>query len=379
MSVYKRLALLVVLWLIVARWLAPSEIIAAPTFFINGTSSGYFKDITTWDLVLNTDGQLLTAAQVVVHFDSELFNQVRINNLNSRCSFWSPADPSLGYGNSVTPYFYNGNSIVAACGFSNPGYITASGMLGDRILSFSLEPYYLGTATFTLTDAQFRFVDAVIAPGAMPSFDYVVDSTQPATATPSPTPAPSPTPIPPTPTTLRASDLNLVSLSASRSGTRTANSLSTTPQLASPAAVAQTLDDTIPPPPPNLEPRPPATPYPTVTENQITSANNGEVLSVQSLRELLIPGKSDADRRLVVFNLVAMLIFLILLAMLIWRLILTKRAHDLKIKHMNELIEGELSVIESKVQAVKAGQGTSEEVVKSLEELKRELDSQEKR
>jgi hypothetical protein len=349
----------------------PLPAVAAPSFFIEGTSSGTFSQVTSWTLKLNTDGQLLTAAQTVIEFDKDLFNQVQINNLNSRCSFWAPADPSLGLGNSVTPYFLNGEKIVVSCGFSNPGYNTSNG-IGDRILAFSLEPLYLGTASFTLTDTQFRFVDAIIAPGTPSLFEYLVSSTESA-ATPSPTPVPTPTPQPPPTQTLRASDLNFVDITSTSSGTST----TTSPTSTSSSTTSVPLDDSIPPPPDDLEPREAATPYPMLSANQLDPEEEGDVLSIQSLRELLIPGKSDADRRLVVFNLMVILMFLFLLAILVWRLILAKRTHDLKIKHMNELIEGELSVIQSKVQATKTGQGSSDDVVQSLEELKQELDKKE--
>lgn len=319
--------------------------------------------------MLDTNGQLLTAVQTMIEFDKELFNQVQLSNLNSRCTFWAPPDPLLGLGNNLTPFFLDGEKIVVACGFSNPGYNTTNGV-GDLILSFSLEPFYLGTASFTLSNTRLWFVDTQITPATASAFDYTITSSE--AATPAPTPVPSPTPVPPTPTTLYASDLNFYSLRATNSSSLTSENLAST------AAAAGTLDDTIPPPPSDLEQRPPATPYPVLSQNQLDSADDGQVLSIQSLRELLIPGKSDADRRLVVFNLIVILIFLILLAMLIWRLILAKRTHNLKIKHMNELIEGELSVIQSKVQAVKEGQGTSDEVVRSLEELKQELDKKER-
>lgn len=379
MSPFKRYLLLLMLIGVGIGIFRPRPIIAAPSFFIDGTSSGVFKQVTTWDLKLNTDGQLITAAQTVIEFDKELFNQVQVSNLRSRCSFWAPPDPSLNLGNSVTPYFLNGEKIVVACGFSNPGYNTTNG-IGDLILSFSLEPYYLGSASFLLSNSQLRFVDAVIIPAESTIFDYTVISSE--AATPAPTPVPTPTPVPPTPTTLRVGDLSLVDIMATRSGSSALNrsNAATASMSAAEAAAyaASQLDNTIPPPPADMEQRPPATPYPQLTQNQLDSADNGEVLSIQSLRELLIPGKSDADRRLVVFNLIALLIFLLLLAMLVWRLIMAKRTHDLKIKHMNELIEGELSVIQGKVQAVKEGQGSSDDVVRSLEELKRELDEKEK-
>jgi hypothetical protein len=363
--------LLVTAW----RLLFPHSITAAPYFFFSGTSSGTFKELKAWDLMLNTNGQLLTAVQAVVSFDGELFNEVKVSNVQSRCSFWSPPDPSLGLGNGVTPFFINGEKIVVACGFSNPGYNTNNGV-GDRILSFTLEPYYLGTSTFSISDVEMRFVDAVINPGISLDFEYAVISSE--AATPSPTPVPTPTPVPPTPTTLRASDLTTFNMLASRSGSTAMNYAGFPTGSDSAVPQASSLDDAIPPPPDNLEQRPPATPYPALEQNQLTSADNGEVLSIQSLRELLIPGKSDADRRLVVFNLVIIIIFLILLAMLVWRLILAKRAHDLKIKHMNELIEGELSVIQGKVQAVDSGVGSSQDVMQSLEDLKRELDQEAK-
>jgi len=352
--------------------MAPPLIYANPTFYISGTSSGIFKETKTWGIYLNTDSQLLTAVQTVVNFDSELFNQIQLSNLGSRCSFWAPADPSLGLGNSVTPYFLDRNKIVLSCGFSRPGY-NSSSSTGDLLLSFTLEPFYLGTASFTFSDTQLRYVDAVIDPGEMTAFEYEVMSTDSA-ATPSPTPVPVLATPYPTPLTLTTDDLTFVDITATSSNL-SASSLSNASLSALQNLAAASLDDTIPPPPDDLEERPSATPY-VISQAAASAEDEGDVLSIQSLRELLVPGSSDADRRLVVFNLMVILTFLVILAIVIWRLILARRAHRLKLKHMNELIEGELSVIESKVQAVKQGYGETDDVMRSLDELKQDLDEE---
>lgn len=131
------------------------------------------------------------------------------------------------------------------------------------------------------------------------------------------------------------------------------------------------LDNTIPPPPTDLEKRPSATPKPT---NESQNAE-GEVLSLQSLRELLVPGKSDADKRLVVFNLIATLTFLVLLSVLIWRLVVSARTNKIKYRHMKEMVEGEISVIQSKLSGIQSGSSNAD-VIQSLDELRKELDKQ---
>lgn len=347
----------------------PLTVLANPYFYITGTSSGVFKTNDTWSVILSTDGQTLTAAQTVVHFDQSLFTRIMLSNLDSKCSFWAPADPSLGFGNGTTPYFLDDNKIVISCGFSNPGY-TSTTAQGDPVLAFTLNPYFLGTSEFTLSDTAFRYIDSIIAPGQNGSFEYSVISTEEAAlATPSPTPVPTPTPPAASPLTLKSSDLTLQRPSASRSGTSGLSSAT----YASAGSQVSIIDNTIPPPP-DMTPRPNATPRLTAASSSAEEdKKEGDVLSLQSLRELLIPGKSTADKNLVLFNLVMMLIFITALAVLIWRLMMASRTNQMKYKHMNEMLEGEIAVIQSKLEGVKQGTSTNEELTQSFEDLKKEL------
>jgi hypothetical protein len=357
--------------LLVLSWIKPVVVLANPYFFIEGTSSGGFKLNQSWKVGLHTGGSTVTAAQTVVHFDGELFNPVFISTLDTRCSFWAPADPALNFGSGGTPYFHDGDKIVISCGFRNPGLISTSSA-GDLILSFMLEPYYLGTATFSFSDSAFRYIGNTVIPGIDIPFEYLVTATF--AASPSPTPVPSPTPPIPTPDTLSLDDLEIVDWSSTGtySGYSGGYYGSTYSGLLTETGQVSTFDDTIPPPPADLESRAAATPRPLLGDDE--TKDEGAVLSIQSLRELLIPGKSDADRRLVIFNLFMMLLFVILLAVLVWRLLLLKRSNKQKAIKMSEILEGELSVIETKVQAVKAGTTSSDEVVKSIEALKKNLE-----
>lgn len=369
---FLRIVLLIVFSFLIVRDLYPIQVLASPYFYVTGTSSGVFKRSDTWSVILNTDGQRLTAVQTVVNFDESLFSQVMLSNLDSKCSFWAPADPSLGYGNGTTPYFLDGNKVVISCGFSNPGYLSTTSE-GDPVLAFTLNPYFLGSTSFSLSDSEFRYIGSTIAPGTDIGLDYSVMSTEEAAllATPSPTPIPTPTPPLPTPFTLKSSDLTLQRPSSS---TRSASSR-TASNLASGSSQLSVANDNTIPPPPDMSPRPKATPWSLEASKAAEEAEkkDGDVLSLQSLRELLIPGKSTADKNLVLFNLFMTVVFITALAFLIWRLVTATRTNQLKYKHMNEMLEGEIAVIQSKLEGVKQGTSTNEELTQSFEDLKKEL------
>ena len=345
-------------------------VLAGPYFYITGTHSGEFASVSSWIVKLNTDSSTLTATQTVINFDSSLFGAIQINNLNSRCSFWAPPEPSLGFGKWVTPYFMDYDKVVFSCGFSSPGYVTSGE--GDFILSFTLRPLFVGTTQFTFSDSQHRYIDSTITPGTDLSFDYESIATIEATVVIGATvsaPTASPTPIPVD--TLKVDDLRMVDYTKSLSKRVGSAAYG----LLSPGLGLVPLDDTVPPPPTDLPLRPKATPYPQAS-GSAANKNEGEVLSIQSLRELLIPGKSDADKRLVAFNLIALLTFIALLAALIWRLVTSSRVNKVKYRHMKELLEGEISVIQSKLAGVQSGSGSNEDVIRSLEELRSELEKQ---
>lgn len=274
--------------------------------------------------------------------------------------FWAPADPSLGFGSTGTPYFYGGNKVVLSCGFSNPGY-TSSAAEGDLVARFTLKPTTLGTSSFSFSNTQYRYIGNTVAGGTSPGYDVTIfestGSAQQATPTPSPTASSSTTPTPtatssgtsatatPSPQTLTSSDLNFVEIGVS--GGSTSTSLGESSSL-----VAVDEDDSIPAPG-ALEPRAAATPFVFgSTEGGGQAQPEGEVLSVQSLRELLIPGKSEADRTVVMVNLISSLTFLVLLGIVIWRLITVSRVNKIKYNHLTEMLSSELSVLESKLGAV---------------------------
>ena len=350
--------------------LVPLSVYSAPYFYISGTSSASAGYNQTWLVALFTDGVPLTAAQTIITFDDTLLSGIQLSNINSKCSFWAPADPSLGYGSGTTPYYVGGNKVVISCGFSNPGY-TSTSNAGDLILSMTMKPLLRGNNSFSFSNTELRYIGNTVAPGTSPSYDFSVDDSSPA-----PTPTPTPTPILPTPTpeTISAADLETITLGGSRrTSTRSAAQSGATDQLQTLDAV--TPDKAIPPPPADLAMRPKATPLPTPDPETVKkAAEAGDVLSLQSLKELIIPGKSSADKNLVLFNFIMMITFLLLFAILIWRLIITARANKLKYKHIGELLEGEMAVIESKMDAVKQGTATNEEVTSSLEELKKKLE-----
>lgn len=345
----------------------PAVVWANPYFFISGDSQAVQNTAQTWSVYLYTDSSTVTAAQTVVTFNTTYFTKSLVSTVSSRCNFWAPADPSLGYGNTVTPYFYSTNRVVISCGFSNPGY-TSSSSAGDLIARFTLTPEASGASTFSFSNTLVRYIGTTISPSTSPTYDVTVFESSEAAAAATPTPTPtasssgsssSGSTASGSATTLTSDDLNFVEIGTSGVSSTTGSGNET-------ALTAVDQDDTIPGPP-NLSPRPKATPFVYKKGSESTPEEEGEVLSVQSLRELLIPGKSQADRTVVLVNLISTLTFLALLGIVIWRLITTSRMNRLKYRHLADMLSSELSVLESKLGAIDGG--------KALDSVKSDFDT----
>lgn len=359
-----------------------STVSAAPYFYITGPDKIYPNNAWQYSLYLYSDSTVVTAAQTEVHFDSTVIEPVSFNYSASVCKIWAPADPLLGHGVESTPYFKDGSKLVVSCGFPQ-GYLSGTGA-GGLILRFNLTTKSgLSTAkstSLTFANNKFLYIGNTITGGTPPSLSLIAyESTQSAYKAPTPTPTPVVSVD-----TLSDSELEFVNIASgsSRSRSTSTGSLNQAQmrelELQQEALANQTnqitsLDNNIPPPPPNLPKRAPVTPLPTpLTPDQKNQAL-GEVLSIQSLRELLLPGKSEADQKIVWINLLSTLTFICILAVLAWRLIVVSRMNKIKVRHMKELLTGELSVIESKLG--NDNQIDEIEFSKSLEKLKQDLEN----
>jgi hypothetical protein len=365
-----------ILGLLGVFWLGfgwPAVAFGAPYFFVTGSTELIRGYSFQYSIYLYTDGQPVTAAQTVLTFDPAKVEGMFIGTLNSRCSFWAPADPLLGYGNQTTPYFHNNNKVVIACGFSNPGYNSTSAA-GDLIAKVTLTASETaqGTTQLTFSDTLFRYIGNVITPS--PGIGLTVtafNSTQ--SAFPTPTPYPTPTPV--NARTISADSLNLVNVDGSTQGQTGTFSTQESLFLESQQLnqIETTLNNEIPAPP-ELSPRPSVTPLASIDKEDTDSLfDDGEVLSLKSLRELLLPGRSEADQTVVLINLISAISFFVILAILVWRLIMISRMNRLKSRHLQDLLAGELSALESKL-AGEVGADSRELVTTRLEELREKLE-----
>lgn len=349
---------------------------AAPYFYFDGTASAVQNVNKTIEVYLYTDSQTLTAAETVISFDNNYLQASSISIIGSRCNFWTPADPASSYyiSGRATPHYYpypdasnpnftSNTHVAISCGFANPGY-QSSGANGNIVARIILKPITLGSTSlsFLSPNTQFRYIGSSIAAGAMANFDLTVyestssgsSSGSTTTPTPSPTSSGSATPTASTSSgnsdTLTEDELNFVEIGTNN------NSVSTVGDDISLEVVDE--DDTVPAPPANLAQRAAATPFIFSLLSGGGGAGGGaggaggEVLAAQSLRELLIPGKSSADKTVVMINLISTLTFLALLAIVIWRLITITRMNRLKTKHMKDFLSSELAAIESKIGAL---------------------------
>lgn len=375
MTTFSRLTLVTVL--IVIAYFLPAWVQANPFFYLDGSDYAVQNARKSIPLYLDTDDSTLTAAQVVLNYSSTYLSGTAISNLNSRCSFWAPADPSLGYGTTVSPYFYQGNKAIIACGFSNPGYTT--GASASLIATITFTPQASGSTTLSFSNPMFRYIGSTIAPGASPNFSLDIyastESAQEAQPTATPT-APGPTShtisiVSDPSDTLTSDDLTLVEVNGS--GSTTGSTSGTNEGL----VLEAVDDDNSIPPVPEMTPR--EKPSPFIRPSRAPGEEDepeGEVLSVSSLRELLIPGKSSADKTVVLVNFISTLTFLTLLAIALWRMITISKMNRVKYRHMQDILTGELSVLQTKVgglSAKKASDSLEDEIKQSFESLVSEV------
>lgn len=349
--------------LLILYFAFPAKVAANPYFYITGQKNVWKGPSFQYSLYLNTDNSTLTAAQTVVSFNGSILAPVSHGVLGSRCSFWSPADPSLNYGSTSTPYFKDANKFVVACGFSEQGYKTNSGLPGDLIATFSVTPLtsFTGTSNsnFSFSNSQFRYIGNTIIPGAMENFNLTVYDSTVSASTP-PTPTPTPTLVP---DTLTADQLRFIEIGSGTGQTPGDG----TGQTGIDPQTGQPFDNTIPPAP-DLTPRPALTPLPELGG----STDEGEVLSGFSLRELFVPGAAS-NQWVALINLVITFTFLVIVAILVWRLYTMKRLNAIKYAHMKDMVTGELAVLETKVlgdNKLEAG-----ELKQTLDDLRKELES----
>ena len=326
------------IFLILLFILLPKSIQAAPYFYLDDLETVYGNQHQL-KLYLYSD-QVLNLAQTIFTFNTTYLSPISIT-VTEKC-FPSPADPVLGYGFQSSPYFYNGVKAVVSCGFYNPGY-SSSEAEGDlmAIITFGTEATGSSSLTFDPGTTKMYYIGSSINPGAMSDETFTVN--------------PYIENIPDEPPdyaddSISSADLNFVEIGTLLSSLFTATASGST------GAVDLTMieeDNTIPIPG-NLPEREKPTPLLMrifSRGNSLTTqtAEEGEVLAVQSLRELLIPGKSSADKTIVLFNLISVLTFLLILGILIWKFINIKRMNKIRSRHMSELLMGELAVIETKI------------------------------
>ncbi len=360
-------------WLFTGR-----EVHANPYFYITGNATIPTGANQTYKIYLNTDGEDVDTVQIVANFSSTYFSQVSNSATNNGSPLFltapansvPPGDPT--WPTRPSPYFYN-NTIVFSQGKPGGSVNAVDVFIGQ----FELSPLLEGNTSITLTYPLILYGGNSYTPGAMSDFNVTITGasqptpTPPPTltvtptpttaATPTPTSTSTPTPTPsgvtstPTPTpTSSSSSSTSYDLSAGDVTFITIAPLATiTPPGGSGISEAEIVEeDNSIPTPANLEPRPTFTPFPTPGPR-----TPGEVLAVQSIRELLIPGKSQADKTVVLINFASLTAFLVIVAILIWRLITTHRIQKYKNTHLSETITGELSALESKLNVINEKQG----------------------
>jgi len=362
------------------------------------------------ELRVNTCGQSVGVMQVAVAYPSTHFSSdvdgywaswitARVNISGSVFPFFTPANsvpPGKNFSIS-TPYAYNHKIIFTA------GVGGQTGFNGDgKVATFQLNPYNTGDVSLTFSDIVMRFGINSVPLGTSPTYTATILGEPSATSTPEPTPYPTVTPIPtitptPTPTvtatpsatpvvvdptpivnsTTLFDDVNIVDVSDNFSGrsgtTRTSSGIDELEVVEE--------DNTVPAPPLDLTPRPNATPFKLPESYAQEPQAQGEVMSVQGLRDLLIPGKSKADKTVVMVNFISTLTFLVLLSVVVWKMILNTRSSKLKSKYIHEIISGELAALESKMEIIKEKEGKEKfenEFSQSVDHILNEITPEEK-
>ena len=374
---------------------APSIIIQEET---GRTTIDTSESAVQFDVWLDTDGQTIDTFALGLSVDltyfatpatTDIFVEISQSNV---CTFLAPADSTFvppGQDTTTnTPYFANSNAVIV-CGHG--GGISGSLVYLGNILLDPVYPgsttldihanskvYSLGTST-SLTSSGLSLTitgDPQISNTPTPTDSPTPTPTGPTptptnTSTPTPTPSgptntptptytptnthtPTPTPSGPTntPTPTSASSSGDYDLSADDINFVTIAPLPT-PTPAPSAAIDETAiveEDNTVPTPAEITPRPTATPFPTPAP--VAEQDSGEVLAVQSIRELLIPGKSDADRKVVMFNFISIMIFLFIVALMVWRMMRINHVNKLKALHIEDVLTGELAALQTKLNAI---------------------------
>lgn len=346
-------------------------VLAAPYFYLSGSPDCISNTYCWVNLRLYAD-QRIGALQVVLDFDTDYFAFKTASPNNTICSVW--AFPNSPFPAQQTPYLYGTNQVVFACGITGAGYLDSDG----RIAQLQLTPLQTGTSTINISNAYLSHaLDSSISLGAMGGFDITVYE---ASATPTPTAAPTTTPTP-TPiynVTTIFDDVTVSDLETS--GTTTTTSTTGTSSNFTDADIQVIeLDDTVPAPPADLTPRPAATPY-QIPENYYQGqaqpgqyVPQGEVMAVQGLRDLLVPGKTQADKTVVMVNFISTITFLIILAILLWRLISSHKSSKTKAKYIKEMISGELAALEGKISIIKESADGQKEYEAQIEKAQKEI------
>ncbi|NMC35707.1 hypothetical protein GYA49_01540 [Candidatus Beckwithbacteria bacterium] len=358
------------------------SVFANPNCFITTSNPNIDgTDPVTFNIYLDTDGDQVGAVQIAVGYDSEYFGTALVSSYGSVCSMWAPAN-SVPPGENLirtTPYIYS-NKAIFSCGILGQGYNGTSGLIGK----LTLTPLKDGNTTLTLGNAFFAFLGSSITPGAMSNYPVVISNTfTDPDATPTPTPSPTPTTIAtssatPTPIVTTETIFDDVEVVDFQNNTSSGSTGSTTVGSDNSELDIVEEDNTIPAPPP-MTPRAKATPFATPDINYMAPDTMpvGEVLSVQNLRDLLVPGKSQADKTVVMINFISTITFLVLIVLILWKMMMSTRNNKLKSRYIEEMISGELSALESKMAIVKEKEGQqkfqsdfNESVEKILEEFK---------
>lgn len=345
-------------------FLLPKAAAAAPYFVVDGPVSIYKPNSYAYDIYLYPDGQAINVVQTALNFNKDYLEATRISTLNSRCSFFSPADPLLGYGSTSTPYFFNDEKAVIACGFANSG-IEANTTTPQFIAKVTLSPITTSNVSSVLefSNSLYKYIGQTVSAGTDRSLTLQVYNST-ASANPTATPYPSPTPV--NPRTITSDDLNFVNISSGSTRQATSSPVQSTTAI-SPIPLVP-LDNSIPTPGP-LTGRPTLPPLKTVVAS---ASSQGDILSLRSLRELLIPGNSTADKTVVFINLLSTLAFLVILTFLLWRMFLLSRTNKLKISYMQQMIEGEIAMLLGKTQS--QDPKVKQQVEDQLSDIRKEID-----
>ncbi|OGV92875.1 hypothetical protein A3B57_02740 [Microgenomates group bacterium RIFCSPLOWO2_01_FULL_47_10] len=366
--------------IVIGMWLlAVGSASANPYFYFDEGSNTVVNHTHSVGLFIVSDGTTLTAAQTIIDLPNTYVSYETLlvadypapspdpAGTKPNC-FHSPLPPEWGLGAGKTSPYYDEDThkLYLSCGFTNPGY-TTQGSTGDKIATLTFFADAVGTDTISLDSANTLFYygasGSTLGPAAQSAYTIsILEAVEPTPATGE---------IPEKATdSISEGDLNFVDIATiGTSGTTVA--APTLPAGSSDLTVVEE-DNTIPPPPADLALRDRLESIINRIRNgNATSSAAGEVLSLQSLRELLIPGKSDADRQVVVFNLISLLLFLIILSLITWRLISQNRTNKAKTRHMSDLLVAELATIESKLgnarePGSKAGRESIEETIKQI-------------